>query len=188
MSGRGKKHSGSQKHSGSKKHHRHHKGPKNIQMSPGGPPAVHHHPHHHKKTKALPGRPGFGSAFLIGDVHCCIAEALASSARMAGWPVGDEDILALYFSVTDDPEFWPAIPTMLEAASRVGLAGVRPVSWDRIPDMAFQPGDIQGIELLDGDRHAVTLTRDGQWSWGMHMSIADLPGFAEETWNVRWPR
>lgn len=203
MSAGGNKHGGSGKHGGHKgsrrKHHPKSKKPKNplrgIQMFPGGP---RHHPAvHHKKQgpggwtspPPLPGMPGaFGAPLLIGDVHCCTAEALASSLRMAGWPVGDEDILALYFLTTDDPIAQTTIPAMLEAASRFGLAGVRPIDWDRIGDEAFQPGDIQGLELLDGRRHVVTLTRAGQWSWGSHWSLEDLPGYAEETWTVRWPR
>jgi hypothetical protein len=107
---------------------------------------------------------------------------------MAGWPVGDEDVLALYFLTTDDPEAGATIPAMLEAASRFSLAGVHPISWEPIADEAFQPGDIQGWQLLDGDRHTVTMTRTGVFSWSEHWLPGDLPAVAEETWNVRWPR
>src|SRR6185312_13645765 len=45
-----------------------------------------------KRAKAHPKR-----QLALGDgVACCAAEALAASLRLAGWPVTDDDVLALY--------------------------------------------------------------------------------------------
>ena len=62
-------------------------------------------------------------------VACCAAEAVAASARLAGWPVGDADVLALYELTADSPDAGASILATLDAAYVFGLAGVRPVSF-----------------------------------------------------------
>lgn len=75
-----------------------------------------------KKAKQHPRR----QLSLGGGVACCSAEALAASLRLAGVPVGDADVLALYWRTADDEDAGASILATLEAAARFGLAGYRP--------------------------------------------------------------
>jgi hypothetical protein len=82
-----------------------------------------------RKAKAHPRRQlALGSA-----VACCSAEALAASLRLSGWPVSDEDVLALYWHTARDEHAGASIVATLEAAAEFGLAGVRPVSFEERP-------------------------------------------------------
>ena len=119
--GHAKKHTGTKKHAASAKHH------------PASKPAHHAAKTAHAKTahaKAKHPAHTKARALSIGDVSCCAADALAWSLRLAGWPVADEDVLALYKLTADSPDTGASILATLDAASVFGLAGVRPVSFE----------------------------------------------------------
>lgn len=122
---------------------------------------------------------------LGAAVACCSVEALAASARLAGWPVGDDDVLALYRAVAADDEAGVSILAALTGAAEHGLAGVRPVSFGRT--LALAPGVLLGVELPGA--HTVTFAPDGCWlSWGEHYDPSDWPdAVIEEAWAVTWP-
>ena len=74
-----------------------------------------------KKAKRHPRR-----QLALGEgVACCSAEALAASLRLAGVPVSDGDVLALYWRTADDEDAGASILATLEAVAEFGLAGVR---------------------------------------------------------------
>ncbi len=178
--GTSKKRAGGTKHHGgksatAKKHHPQHQP---AQAHQGGKHAA---PAHGKSPRR-------GLPLLANGVCCCTPEALAESLRMAGWPAERGDMLELYFAMTDDPNAGVSIPAALEAASKFGVAGVKPVSWAQIPNELWQPGDIEGWLMDNGDRHSVALTRSGMISWGEHWMPDTLPRTVEETWTIRWPR
>jgi hypothetical protein len=81
-----------------------------------------------KKAKAHPKR----QLVLAGGVACCSAEALAASLRLAGWPVDDDDVLALYRRTARDDDAGASILATLEAAGEYGLAGVRLIRFDAV--------------------------------------------------------
>ena len=147
------------KHAGSHKHKTH---------------AKKHHPSKAKRTLAL------GEA-----VGCCAAEALAASLRLAGHPVSDRDVLALYKLTADDPDAGASIWDTLLAAAEHGLAGVRPVSFGPV-DLDDPAAAVLGVELPGP--HTVTLDADGAWwSWGEPYDPAAFPdAVIEEAWEVRW--
>lgn len=124
-------------------------------------------------------------ARALGDVACCSAEAVAASARLAGWPVTGGDVLALYRRTADSPGAGASIVATLDAAFRWGLAGVQPVSFGPVDMAAGGAGLVLGLELPEGP-HAVCAARGGVWSWG---GLYDLTGEAviEECWEVSWP-
>ncbi len=121
-----------------------------------------------------------------GDAACCAAEALAASLRLAGVPVGDEDVLALYWRTAADADAGATISATLEAAQRYGLAGVRPVVIQDV-DSSLMSGLILGV-TLPGGPHALTLDPSGAvWSWGELHDPAGLgAGPVEEAWSVQW--
>jgi hypothetical protein len=145
--------------------------------------AAHHKPLHHQH-RVQPKKPAKRKLALAGDVACCAAEALAATLRLAGWPVGPSDVLALYGHTAGDPDAGAFIPAALEAAYAHGLAGVRPVSFAPV-----DPGDpaasILGLDLPGP--HAVAATPEGWWSWGsLHDPAGWLDAVIEEAWAVRW--
>lgn len=171
------------KHAGSHKHKTH---------------AKKHHPSKAKRTLAL------GEA-----VGCCSAEALAASLRLAGWPVSDEDVLALYWLTADDPDAGASIWETLAAAARFGLAGVLLDQAEELqpscggglvlggPARIGDDGDghfgevhmaslILGVDLPGP--HTVTVDTEGDWwSWGEPYDPAAFPdAVIEEAWKVRW--
>ena len=140
-------------------------------------------------------------AWALADVACCAAEALAWSLRLAGWPVGVADVLALYKLTADGPDAGASILATLDAAYTFGLAGVRPVSFEIAgPGSASAskqthagPGPrhqrtplILGLELPGP--HAVC-QQDGQWwTWGEPYDPDCFPdAVIEEAWAVTWP-
>lgn len=169
------------------------------------------------KPAPKPKKPHKPRGLALGEaVPCCAAEALAASLRLAGWPVGDADVLALHEAAGGTADVAVSILAVLEAASASGLAGVRPrwfrplePGWDAggrgderrrhlveggqgRPDQL--PGDsgpvhglILGLELPGA--HAVTLAPGGSWlSWGDTYDPADWPdAVIEEVWEVVWP-
>jgi hypothetical protein len=167
--------------------------------------AVAKHPKHpHQKRQLSPG----------SAVACCSPEALAASLRLTGRAVSDEDVLALYWRTTSDPDGGASILGTLEAAAEYGLAGARPVSFRpvdvieqvepclgcgfhlRRPAGVGDDGDLHigpvhpasvilGVTLRGG-RHSLTLDPSGlAWSWG---GLYELPAgrTADEAWEVRW--
>jgi hypothetical protein len=128
-----------------------------------------------KKAKKHPRR-----QLALGEgVACCSAQALAASLRLAGVPVSDDDVLALYWRTASDADAGASILATLEAASRFGLARVRPAevhelnmpcraTQDHLQLRAFHGGEFQRLDdvrvaLLDGDAPdgAVPFKRDG---------------------------
>ena len=159
------------------------------------------HPHHAK-----------GLALVPGDVACCTAEALAASLRLSGWPVGDQDVLALHKLTGADDERGAPILATLEAASAFGLAGCQPYrvidgSLGHL-DVHFGRAGVIEVPHADelshvGDRvihesslilgldlpgpHAVLATPDGWWSWGELWCPCEFPdAVIEEAWEVSW--
>lgn len=123
----------------------------------------------------------------LEDVSCCAAEALAWSLRLAGWPVGNADVLELYKLTADSPDAGASVLATLDAAYTFGLAGVRPVSFARVDLEDPRPrARILGLELPGP--HTV-LEQDGQWwTWGEPWSPLEFPdAVLEEAWAVVWP-
>ena len=88
----------------------------------------------HKSTKHKSAHASKKRGLALGDsVACCAAEALAASARLQGFRVDDEDVLALYWHTASDPDAGASIMATLEAAWRYGLGGVRPASFGFAP-------------------------------------------------------
>jgi hypothetical protein len=106
----------------------------------------------HMSAKAAKAR-----ALSLGDVSCCSADALAWSLRLAGWPVADADVLALYRLTADSPDAGASIVATLDAAYVFGLAGVRPLSFQAVnvgvecalADAAGSGGAIAKLEGCD---------------------------------------
>lgn len=148
-------------------------------------------------------------------VACCAAEALAASLRLAGHPVGDEDVLALYWATAQDANAGASIWETLAAAAEFGLAGCAPESWRQIPgerdeagraaqyslcgarcDEGAARGDapfpvahglILGVDLPGP--HTVTVAPDGEWlSWGESWPRSKFrTAVIEEAWAITWP-
>ena len=154
---------------------------------------VHHlqhsgkHPHStakHKPGKASKKHQRRGLA-LGGMVACCAAEALAASLRLAGHPVSDADVLALYWATAQDADAGASIEETLWATTEHGLAGVRPLSFASSEVAKQEAGLILGVDLPGP--HTVTVDADGQWlTWGE--VLPPFPGaVVEEAWEIRWP-
>jgi hypothetical protein len=134
----------------------------------------------------------------LGDgVACCAAEAVAASLRLAGRPVSDADVLALYRRTADDPDTGATILATLEAACEFGLAGVRPTGFEMgapALERGFSarsttaPG-LQSLILgvdLPGP-HAVLDDGVAWWSWGELYDPACWPdAVIEEAWTLTW--
>ena len=169
--------------------------------------AAKHHPHKggkkHQRKRGLA---------LGGMVACCAAEAVAASLRLAGHPVSDYDVLALYWATAQDADAGASIEETLWATTEHGLAGCAPESWRQILgerdeaggapqyslcgarcDEGAARGDapfpvahglILGVDLPGP--HTVTVDADGQWlTWGE--TLPPFPGAViEEAWQVIW--
>jgi hypothetical protein len=159
------KHSGTKKHNPGKQHQGH--GKKGPKTSPG-PLVVAKHPKHQKARKLAepPVRPGItpfasrgrldGPGASLADWDACTAIALGASLRLAGWPVGDQDVLALHVAAGGGRDVGVSILAALDTAARVGLAGVRPRSWESVPAELIGAGaPVRGWEVR-ADRPAVT--------------------------------
>lgn len=122
----------------------------------------------------------------LGDVPCCVAEAIAASLRLTGRPVSDRDVLALHMHAAGSLSVAATIPATLEAAYRHGLAGVRPLDFGLVDvtGVTFGSGTVLGLELPEGP-HAVAGGDDGVWSWGgLYLMTAEA--VVEEAWQVTW--
>jgi hypothetical protein len=78
---------------------------------------------------------------LGSAVACCSAEALAASARLAGYQVSDADVLELYWRTARDPDEGATILATLEAAQEFGLAGLRPERWRHLSCRCGEPAE-----------------------------------------------
>jgi len=135
-----------------------------------------------KKARQHPKR-----QLALGEgVACCSAEALAASLRLAGWPVSDADVLALYRRTARDDDAGAPILATLEAAAEYGLAGCQVA--------AFAPADL-ATELPGGvilglalpAPHAVLDTGSEWITWGQAWPARAFPDAAvEEAWTVEW--
>lgn len=139
------------------------------------------------RRTALTAKAAKARALSLGEVSCCSADALAASLRLAGWPCGPADVLALYKLTADSPGAGASVVATLEAAYAHGLCGVRP-EFEPVNLAEFPgefPGLILGLDMPEGP-HTVTLDPSGAvWSWG---GLYDLTGEAviEECWAVTW--
>jgi hypothetical protein len=144
-----------------------------------------------------------------GDVACCSARAVAEALRLAtGRVLSDADVVSLYWSTASDPDAGqtlteafsaaemvvPGFPDWLPAGERIITNSAEGLSPADVLEPSFlrAPGDlcplILGLELPDGEPHAVTVDIDGTWwSWGQPYKPADFPGAViEEAWAVTW--
>ena len=159
-----------------------------------------------KKAKQHPKR----QLALSGAVACCSAEALAASLRLAGWPVDDDDVLALYLRTAADLDAGASILATLEAAAEYGLAGVRLRSFGPALEHGGQCqlgplGGFLGEEgELGGEVHAsqhnglilglslpaphAVLDTGSEWiTWGQAWPAWAFPdAVIEEAWAVDW--
>ena len=211
--GHAKKHAGTKKHAaGTAKHHPASKPVHHTAAKTAHHPKTAHakakHPAHTKaralsqaESQVRPGMTPFErrerldgpGAWALADVACCSAEALAWSLRLAGWPVGAADVLALHKLTADSPDTGASILATLDAAAVFGLAGVRPVWFGLIENLSITDSVISdrgpvilGLELPGP--HAVH-QQDGQWwTWGEPYDPACFPdAVIEEAWAVTWP-
>jgi hypothetical protein len=150
----------------------------------------------HKQTArrtALTAKAAHARALSVGDVSCCTADALAASLRLTGWTVTAADVLALYRLTADCADQGASIVATLDAAYVFGLAGVRPVSFERAgpaEDLVTAEGGRNHPELgvgehlaepvaqllLDGLSHGRNLALGSKSpSHGLILGV-DLPG------------
>lgn len=140
-----------------------------------------------KATSKKPSKAKTVRKLALGEgVACCAAEAVAASLRLAGRPVTDADVLALYFYTARDPDAGATILATLEAAAEYGLAGCQLARFapaDLASDLAS--GVLLGLELAGP--HAVLDDGLAWWSWGEPYSPAAWPdAVIEEAWTVEW--
>lgn len=140
---------------------------------------------HPAPVKKTPAKKAVRKLALAGEVACCAAEALAASLRLAGWPVSERDVLALYRLTADGPDEGAAIGETLTAAAWDGLAGTAPASYGPV-GLDDPAAVILGLDLPGP--HAVCADGDTWWSWGEPHDPARWPGAViEEAWAVTWP-
>ena len=136
-----------------------------------------------KKARAHPRR----QLALAEGVACCSAEALAASLRLAGWPVDDDDVLALYRRTARDDDAGASILATLEAAAEYGLAGCQLAAFAPADLATYLPsGLILGLSLPGP--HAVLDTGSEWITWGQAWPARAFPdAVIEEAWEVTWP-
>jgi hypothetical protein len=173
------KHAGSKKHAGSAKHKPSAKqiaARKKFQQAGAHEAHLHavaRHASHAKPSKWSPGL----------DVASCALDALAASLRLTGHPVADEDVLALYWRLTGDPDGGVTLEQAIEGAATYGLAGVRVA--DARPATVFEDGVVLGVDLAE--RHALALDGHGVWTWGAwRPASCALYAAADEAWTLDW--
>jgi hypothetical protein len=117
----------------------------------------------------------------------CVPAAIANSLLLAtGVRASDGEVLALWERAGS------AIPAVLEAVARYGVAGVRPADFHLAPldeiDWSdfIKPGLILGVDLPGP--HAV-LAVGGVWiTWGQRYPAWAFPdAVVEEAWIIEWP-
>jgi len=138
------------------------------------------------KRTAAQAKTAHARALSPGALACCTAEALAVSARLAGHPVSDAEVINLYRLTAGAPDEGAPILATLEAAAEFGLAGVRPASF-RLAGPGETGALILGLDLPEG-RHSVALDASGDvWSWGALYALG-AETEVEEAWLVEWPQ
>ena len=145
-----------------------------------------------KATSKKPSKAKTVRKLALGEgVACCAAEAVAASLRLAGRPVTDADVLALYRHTAGDPDAGATILATLEAAAEYGLAGVpagstlRPGGLSSDCELRRMSGVLLGLELPGP--HAVLDDGVAWWSWGEPYDPAAWPdAVIEEAWTVTW--
>lgn len=216
------KHTSAHKHSGTKKHNpgKHHPGhgKKGPKTSPG-PLVVAQHPKHPKARKlarvpaidqgdaqrgllrlclasggeAEPRQPP-GASPCLADWDACTAIALGASLRLAGWPVTDEDVLALHVAAGGSRDTGVSILAGLQTAARDGLAGVRPRGFESVGaagahdhddrDFTGHPGELLDVTVPLGQQAAALsapetvgpfFAADDQGHMGSAILGAELP-------------
>lgn len=172
-------------------HHGQHPGKLNLTV----PVPAHHH--HKPKATRKPKKAHKPRGLAIGSAWaCCSAEALGASLRLAGWPVGDADVLALHVAAGGTRDAGVPIAAALETAAHYGLAERRPVFAEyQIDDPSLPFGQLLR-DVLDPDfgevddnlgrgpavggrfghglivgaelpgAHALAADCDGAWTWG----------------------
>lgn len=171
---RNAKHAGTRKHAATSKHR-----PTATKSAAAAHRAKVH-------TKALSPKQARARALSLGDVACCSASALGRSLRLAGWPVGADDVLALYRLTAEGVDAGASIWATLEAALRHGLAGVRPVSFEPVTDLETPGRLLLGVDMPGS--HTVLADGGRWWSWGAAWSPPAFPdAVVEEAWRVVWP-
>ena len=158
--------------------------------------AAAHHQHKKAKVKTVGHHQAHakGLAPVLGDVACCVSEALAASLRLTGAPVSDADVLALHRAAGASDGRGAPVWAVLEAASAFGLGGFRlgqAFQPDLVPDVFLADrvpvhGLILGLELPGP--HTVLATPEGWWSWGeLYCPWCDFPdAVVDEAWAVSW--
>lgn len=137
-----------------------------------------------------------------GDISCCVMQALAASVRGEGFPVTDDDVVALHLRIAG-PDEYVTIGDGLEAAAQYGLAGVRPVikscASARLNDAVCEacgceldgegwcpwcqpPGSLI-LGVTTPAPHAVCDDGAGWLSWGQRYEPWAEP---DEMWAVSW--
>lgn len=170
------KHAGSKKHAGSSKHAPAHHKPaaKGPQHQPNH--TVAKHPHHAKARQLSP-----------GGIACCAAEAVAASARLAGYEITPEAVVELHVRCGGSEHAGVPISKALCGALEFGIGGVYPLGFRLLLAPMREDGVVVGT-TLPGGPHAVTLDRQGYWSWGeWHSGGTEYLAEIEESWKVWWP-
>jgi hypothetical protein len=123
-----------------------------------------------------------------GDISCCVIQALAASARIKGFPVTDNDVVALHLRIAG-PDEYVTIADGLQAAAHYGLAGVHLAGFGEVMpgDRSIQPERVSGAGLILGvdqpGPHAVCDDGAGWLSWGQRYEPWAEP---DEMWAVSW--
>jgi hypothetical protein len=119
----------------------------------------------------------------LGDgLPCCAAQAVATSLRLAGGVVADEDIEALHWLAGGTATAGVPVLSVLTAARDHGLAGARP-GWG-MADTRTAPM-ILGLDWPGP--HTVLAAGDTWWSWGEPWpASAFSAATVDQAWAVTW--
>lgn len=183
-----KKNSKHHKAATGKKHHPA-KGPTHLSLQQAIAQALVHNPQ--AVIKALPSlqhlastlhQPKRGASLTLEALPLCAPVALAESLRIAGKPVDDDDVLALYH-MAGSPEEGMSVLEAFVAAQWFGLAGAYPTFR---PTRTFADGVVVGLTISAGP-HTVTCYDGGIRTWGAWRPISDkFDDRVEEAWEVSW--
>lgn len=192
--GQTKKHgakANSKHHAAQHKHGKHHpaKGPTHLSLQAAIAHALTTNPH--AVIKALPSleklahslhQPKRGASLTLEALPVCAPQALAESLHIAGKPVDDDDVLAL-FCMAGSPDEGMSILECLVAAQMYGLAGAYPTFR---PTRTFADGVVVGLTIPAGP-HTVTCYDGGIRTWGAWRPVSDkFDERIEEAWEVSW--
>jgi hypothetical protein len=139
------------------------------------------------RRKAGAGAPAVPGQWITGgngEHETCAATAVANSLLAAtGVRASEGDVLALHEAAGGDAD-GASLASVLAAAARCGLAGVRPVRCQALPGGGCRPGCLAELELAEGHRgQAVWDVADpGAPEWGVHAALLLAPWTAV-TWG-----